>query len=511
MNITEHLLGGRYRLEERLAIGGMGDVWRAHDEHMGRPVAVKLIRDDLASDPAAVERLRREARTAASLAHPNVATVLDIVNGPGDGDPPAIVMELVEGETLAERLDRQGALDPAEAVAVADGLLAALEAAHAAGVVHRDVKPANVLISHDGTVKVTDFGVARSSDEGARLTDTGMVVGTAHYLAPEQLRDEPTTAATDQYATGLVLYEALTGHRAFEAETPAAAALARLHVDPPPVRQRRADIPEPLGFVVSRALGREPRDRFASVAHMRAALHAAATEAMADGVTEPRPAVMADTPTATMPVGVTTTMPTGPSESPPTPPAAGGLSSRLERKSLRRWALALVAALVLLVAGFRVSGGQEGPSTIQVPDVTGVHVDAATATLEEMGLRLEPVTVDAAEPAGTVLAQNVAAGVWVADGSAVGAEVSSGTPPCCTVPPLVGMAVADAQNAVVQAGLTVVEVKGQKSDLPEGTVMAQEPPPGEPASPGDPVALEVSTGDDDDEKGRGNGPGRSDD
>ena len=262
-------LQDRYLLEEPLDSGGMAEVWRARDEVLGgRPVAVKILHENLAGDPGFLERFRLEAVAAARLSHPAVVRVFDTGV---DEDVCFIVMELFEGQNLAEILADRGPLEPPEAAGIAQSVLDALDHAHAQGVVHRDVKPGNVLIGPGGAVKVTDFGIAKAAFAGD-ITTTGKLLGTALYLAPEQVADKPADHRADLYATGVVLYEMLTGRPPFKAETDLATATMRLTQDPRPPGALRAGIPRALEHVVMRALAREPEDRYQSAAEMRAAL-----------------------------------------------------------------------------------------------------------------------------------------------------------------------------------------------------------------------------------------------
>src|SRR5438874_740866 len=217
-------LGDRYRLIERIASGGMGTVWRAEDLVLHRPVAVKVLSESLGADAKFVERFRREARAAAGLSHPNVAGIFDYGE---DGDTPFMVMELIEGETLAGRLRREGGLPPAEAARIASEIASALQAAHDAGVVHRDVKPANVMLTPRGECKVMDFGIAAAA-WATPLTATGATIGTASYLSPEQAGGSKATPASDVYALGCVLYEMLTGRPPFTGDNPVAVAAAHI-------------------------------------------------------------------------------------------------------------------------------------------------------------------------------------------------------------------------------------------------------------------------------------------
>jgi eukaryotic-like serine/threonine-protein kinase len=265
-------LGGRYRLRAFLAAGGMGAVWAAEDAVLGRRVAVKLLGEWLAGDPVAAERLRREARAAARLVHPNVARVLDL--GEEEGRP-YLVMELLEGESLAARIARSGPLAPAEAAGIAAAVADALHAAHRAGVVHRDVKPGNVFLTAGRDVKVLDFGIAAAAWEGS-LTG-GELIGTAAYLAPERALGRAATPAADVYALGVVLYEMLSGRPPFSGEVGLALASAHIHARPLPLRQAAPWVPAPLAAACERALAKDPTERPPSAAALADLLRAATT------------------------------------------------------------------------------------------------------------------------------------------------------------------------------------------------------------------------------------------
>ena len=266
-------LAGRYLLEEEIAAGGMGAIWRARDEVLDRSVAVKILHDRLAKDEEVLDRFRLEAVAAARLSHPSVVRVFD--TGVDDGVC-FIVMEMFEGRTLAELSAERGPHEPAEAARVARSILHGLAHAHREGVVHRDVKPQNVLVDAAGLVKVTDFGIAKAAFAQNDLTTTGSLLGTARYRAPEQVSEGPVDARTDVYSTGVVLYELLTGRPPFEAETHIATATMRLTTDPVPPGALRPGIPRPLDAVVMKALARDPDERYQSADEMSAALDRAA-------------------------------------------------------------------------------------------------------------------------------------------------------------------------------------------------------------------------------------------
>jgi eukaryotic-like serine/threonine-protein kinase len=261
-------LCGRYRLQHLIGAGGMAQVWEATDEVLGRRVAVKLLHPHLAGDTAFVQRFRQEAVAAARLSHPGIVGIYDTCS---DGRHEAIVMELLDAVTLRRHLDEHGALDADTTVRIGLRLLDALEAAHRAGLVHRDVKPSNILLCRDGRVKIADFGIAKADDQ-TELTQDGTLVGTATYLAPEQLLGSPVDGRTDLYSLGIVLYECLTGRVPFRGDSGPAVALARLHTDPLDPRRFRADVPPRVADAVMRVLSREPAQRFDSAADLRAAL-----------------------------------------------------------------------------------------------------------------------------------------------------------------------------------------------------------------------------------------------
>src|SRR5215216_5590894 len=264
MTVIGTLISERYRLEEKIGSGGMSTVYRAFDPMLERWVAIKLMHRDISNDPDQLERFRREARAVAQLNHPHVVTVIDA--GEDDGAP-YIVFEYVEGETLKERIRRLGRLPVSEAVAYAIEIGRALEAAHASKLVHRDVKPQNVLIDRDGRAKVTDFGIARSL-EAQGLTATGRVLGTTDYVSPEQALGHEVTGQSDIYSLGIVVYEMLTGETPFKADTQVAVAMRHVRDPLPDVQRRRPEISAALAAVVERATAKETQNRYQDVGAM---------------------------------------------------------------------------------------------------------------------------------------------------------------------------------------------------------------------------------------------------
>ncbi len=331
---------GRYRLDSRIATGGMGEVWRATDTTLGRTVAVKLLKTEFADDPVFRQRFETEARHAAALHHPGVAAVFDVgerAGTDGSGHPrPFLVMELVEGQPLSSLLLAGRELDPDAVRDLMAQVGEALGAAHAAGIIHRDVKPANLIVTPEGQVKVTDFGIARAAD-GVGITRTGAVMGTPQYLSPEQAEGKPASSASDVYSLGVVTFECLARQRPFEADSPIATALAHIRE---PVPDLPATVPADLARVVKRALAKDPADRYPDGAAFAAALRDPAQAVAA--APAPPVAPLPDT-AATQVLGATP-----PPVLPVTPASPATPASPLEPDRRNPWPI--VALVLLLVA-----------------------------------------------------------------------------------------------------------------------------------------------------------------
>jgi serine/threonine-protein kinase len=422
---TPTVLGDRYRLGERIAAGGMGSVYRAVDETLGRQVAVKALRRELADDPTFLERFRREARAAAALSHPGVAAIYDY--GEVDGQP-FIVMELVEGENLAERVAAGGPLPWQEAFAVGEQVAAALAAAHAHGLVHRDVKPANIMLGRDGRAKVTDFGIAQAA-QAATLTRTGMVLGSANYVAPEQAKGGHVGPAADLYSLGCVLFEAVTGETPYQGGNAVAIATQHVSAPVPDPRELRPDLPAQAAALILRALRKQPDARFPSGTAMAAALAAARQQEDATRVL-PAPIVAAEVPGPVPSGNLPGVLPT---------PAglegvAGGSAPRVRRTAALAVGALVVVALVLLAWPLLRDGSPTGsvaerrtPSggvsaeraVVEVPAVVGLDVGDATRRLRALGLSVDVTVAGGGKGRQRVRASSPKAGTAVERGSTV--------------------------------------------------------------------------------------------
>ena len=387
--MEERVLGGRYRLVRHLARGGMAEVYVAEDQLLNRTVAVKVLFPELAHDEAFVERFRREARAAASLNHHNIVSVYDFGEDEGSW---FIVMEYVEGRNLRDVIRSEGPMDPSRAAELAAEVAAALAAAHAQGIIHRDVKPANVLIAADaGTVKVADFGIARAAGARQGLTMPGTVLGTATYLSPEQAQGAEVDFRTDVYSLGMVLYEMLAGKPPFTGDSPVAVAYQQLSQTAPPPSTHNADVPPALDAIVMRAMAKKPDERQATAEEIREELltiERAVGGPDATAFIAPPPPPEA---TAVIAAGSTSVLP--PPAAGPEPPVtrrpAGVVSDDVYRRrraaviaGLALAALAVIALLVLL-------SGDDDKGTVAVPNVVGQPQAEATRILTDAGLKVQ--------------------------------------------------------------------------------------------------------------------------
>ncbi|HZB70942.1 MAG TPA: Stk1 family PASTA domain-containing Ser/Thr kinase [Acidimicrobiales bacterium] len=499
---------GRYELQRKVARGGMADVFLSRDLLLDRPVALKVLFPEFAADPAFVQRFRREAQSAARLNHPNVVSVFDWGQ---EGSTYFIVMEFVEGQSLAQLLRESGRMEPDRAAAVAVDVAAALAFAHEHGVVHRDVKPGNVMLARGGHVKVADFGIARAVSTVENLTQTGTVMGTATYFSPEQARGGAVDPRSDVYSLGIVLYEMLTGTPPFTGDNPVSVAYKHVQELPVPPRRLRADIPEGLEAIVLKAINKNPDNRYATAGEMREDLRrylagrpvlaepimpfegtdiTAAVPAAAFGAAAGAAAgALADPATRAVPFEPNTVVVTR---------TDGGYPPEEPRR--RGWLVFLAVFLLLaaLAAGgyllLRSLGAFDaGADQVAVPDVVGQTQEVAEAQLRDAGL--EPVVEGVTDPAppGEVLAQDPAAGRDVDEGSSVTLRVSTG-PEQRAIPDVVGSSEEEARFTLAAAGFEVGEVTEEQDDADPGTVLRQSPQPGGQVDVGSAVALVVSSG-----------------
>jgi len=460
----------------------MAEVHMGRDVRLGRSVAVKTLRVDLARDPTFQKRFRREAQSAASLNHPAVVAVYDTGEDNVDGaHVPYIVMEYVDGSTLRELLNSGRRLLPERALEITAGVLSALDYSHRNGIVHRDIKPANVMLTRSGEVKVMDFGIARAvADTAATMTQTAAVIGTAQYLSPEQARGEQVDARSDLYSTGCLLYELLLGRPPFVGDSPVSVAYQHVREDPVPPSQLDPDLPKSVDAIVMKALAKNRDNRYQSAAEMREDIERAVAGQPVRATPVMAVPVMAEATRRMAPVTATTVTP---------PPPRGGR---------RAAGYVLLAVAVLGVFGLAAFAAQAlvggGGDKVRVPNVTGIGVNRAENALRDAGLVLgEQTPRFSDEPEGRILEQDPPADSELEQGQAVDVVVSSGVEQT-TVPVLEGLALPDARRALADAGLRVGNVEPEESELPGGQVLSSDPPEGERVDRDSEVDLVVSSG-----------------
>lgn len=473
------VFASRYEIERELARGGMADVYLADDRQLKRKVAVKVLFPEFARDPSFVERFRREAQNAASLSHPNIAAVYDWGQERGTY---YIVMEYVEGRSLRDIIRAEGSVPAVVAARVAAELADALAFAHRRGVVHRDVKPGNVLITATGQVKLTDFGIAANQfDADQGLTQTGAVMGTATYFSPEQAQGHPVDGRSDVYALGVVLYEMICGVPPFSGESPVAVAMKHVREVPPPMTTRVAEVPPQLEAIVNAALTKDVDTRYQSAEEMRVDL-----VDFARG----RPLTFAYEPAVGDPAATTA----------PATTAAAVAQSVIPAPPTRRrrnWAgiVAAVIGLALLgaVVGYLLvstdSSTNSAAESVDVPNVVGQPFDTAAATLTTAGFKVTRLDDELSSQApGTVLKQEPTDGRKADKGSTVVLTVSSAE---VTIPPVVGQQY-DAAAASLQRLSLVVQRNNVDSEKPVGTVLDSNPPAATRVAKGSTVVLGVA-------------------
>ena len=494
------LFDGRYRILRRLGAGGMANVYLAEDEALGRRVAVKILNERYANDDLFIERFNREAKSAASLSHPNIVSIYD--RGEAEGTY-YIAMEVIEGRSLKELILTRGPLPVSVAIGYTKQILSALRFAHRNGIIHRDIKPHNVLLGAEDRLKVTDFGIARAG--ASQMTEAGSIMGTAQYLSPEQARGAPVTAASDLYSVGVVLYEMLTGQTPFNGDSPIEIAMKHLNETPRPPSQIRRGLPREVDHVVLRALAKEPEDRYQSADELAADLDRIdaglpVTDATATAATAVVSGAGATAATQVLgPDARTRTLPAPPPRQPPRyPPGYEPYADRRRRRrSLLPWLVPLLIAAAALAAGwvlynqFQEEIAEAEP--VAVPLVEGIPEEAARARLERAGFTVDTRRAPSSdEPPGIVFEQSPREGTRLAKGEEVTISVSSG-PPTVAVPNVVGRQFGRATEMLTDAGLRVRSTQ-VFSDKPVGQVLSQKPPGGADVAEGTVVQLRVSKG-----------------
>jgi eukaryotic-like serine/threonine-protein kinase len=498
--LIDTLFDGRYRIVRKLGAGGMANVYLAEDQELGRRVAIKILDDRHAADEQFVERFRREAKNAAGLSQPNIVSIYD--RGEAEGTY-YIAMEYLDGRSLKELIVSRGPAPISIAIDYARQILAALRFAHRNGIVHRDIKPHNVLVDADARVKVTDFGIARAG--ASQMTEAGSIIGTAQYLSPEQARGTQVDQTSDLYSLGIVLYELLTGTVPFTGDTPVEIAMKHLSATPEPPSAKRVDVPHSLDMVVLRALAKDPADRYHNAEEMDADLErvarglnvapeteeAATTVLRGVDLASAAPTTIARAPTAVTQLRRQPVVPA---------PVYYDYDEPPRRRAFWPWLLAILLVAAAAIAGVyvyrQIQHELNANAPVGVPYVVGLRELNAVETIHNSGLEVDSQHIhrepSTAQPVGYVFRQDPTVNSRTAKGNFVTIWVSTGLPKAL-VPDVRNKSQADAVAALVTAHLKP-DVHSVPSPQPPNTVIAQDPKPGTSVPQNSKVRINVSSG-----------------
>ena len=479
--MKEKILANRYRLTEQIGIGGMAIVYRAVDLRTGHNVAVKVLRPEYNEDSEFISRFQREAEAASKMTHHNIVNLLDVGM---DGESRYLVMEYVQGKTLKTVIQERGKLSPALAGQIAIRILSALEHAHRNGIVHRDIKPQNILVHADGHIKVADFGIARIANSST-LTKGDNVMGSVHYFSPEQAKGEGANATSDIYSTGIVLYEMLTGRVPYDGDNPVAVAMQHLHAAPVPIQNLAPDVPPALVRVCMKAMEKNPAMRYQTARDMAADIRAALENRTGERPVYPEKELEVQQPKPQIKEENRQITDTG--------------KNRAETVRRRKRGKVILTTLLTLAI---VSGFYFGVkaiivrvwSTATVPNVIGLNIEDAERILNREGLKYQPIYVsDANEKANHVLKQVPDENEIMQKGDTVILSVSSG-PSQLQMPDLLGMKVEDAMTMMKNMGLVSSYQRVTNDEYPVGTVVSQNPAANEKVDKESAITFNVSGG-----------------
>jgi len=484
------LFDGRYRIMRKLGTGGMANVYLAEDQELGRRVAIKILDDRHANDDQFVERFRREAKNAAGLSHPNIVSIYD--RGEAEGTY-YIAMEYLDGRSLKELIVSRGPAPIPIAIDYARQILAAVRFAHRHGIVHRDIKPHNVLVDAEGRLKVTDFGIARAG--ASQMTEAGSIIGTAQYLSPEQAKGAAVDQTSDLYSVGVVLYELLTGVVPFTGDTPVEIAMKHLSTVPVPPSETRGEIPRDLDLIVLRALAKDPSERYQSAEEMDADLERIQRGAAVSPATEEAATAIISRPPP--PPVAPTAITQARQPVPFTPPAAYYDYDEPRRRAFWPWLLALLFVAAAVVGGYflynEIQRQINGATSVRVDQYRGLREILADQKIRQRGLVPNVVRQPNSDvPETYVFKQDPQPGAKVNKGAQVTIYTSTG-PPKTTVPNVIGLDTSDALSRLADSGLKwkLTQVNSSKQS---GTVIDQTPNGGASVDKGSVVNLKVSKG-----------------